>query len=218
MQGIVVRPDSMRAKSTLQSYFCEATGLPAATVTETLERYEEVGRHYHSLRHLATIVATAKAHGIRLSPAQAIAVLFHDAIYQVGAPRGQNELASAELLKMQTAGHAETDVIESAWQIVLDTAIHYPSQEASFVVLDLDLIGLADSIENVRADGELVYLEYRDSVDGWDHFAAARAAFFREMLERHKILWSPELSAYETRLRANLKEVVANPALRGERL
>jgi predicted metal-dependent HD superfamily phosphohydrolase len=218
MQDIVVRPDSTRAKSMLQGYFCETTGLPAATVTETLERYEEAGRHYHSLRHLATIVATAKAHGICLSPAQALAVLFHDAIYQVGSPRGQNELQSAELLKTVAAGYVDEAVIVIASQIVLDTAIHYPSQDASFVVLDLDLIGLADTIENVRDDGKLVSLEYRDCVEGWDHFATARAAFFREMLGRHRILWSPELSAYETRLRANLAEVVANPAPRSARV
>jgi predicted metal-dependent HD superfamily phosphohydrolase len=217
MQGIVVRPGSSRV-SQLQNYFCTTTGLPAAIVAETLKRYEEAGRHYHSLRHLATIVATAKAHEICLSPAQALAVLFHDAIYQVGAPRGQNELQSAELLKTQTAGFVDEAVVAIASQIVLDTAIHYPSQDASFVVLDLDLIGLADTIENVRADGELVYLEYRDCVNGWEHFAAARAGFFREMLRRHKILWSPKLSEYEARLRENLTEIVANPTGRGDQV
>lgn len=82
------------------------------------------------------------------------------------------------------------------------------------MVLDLDLLGLAGTIEDVRADGELVYLEYRDRVDGWEHFTTARAQFFREMLGRHKILWSQQLSGYEVQLRANLVEVVANPSIR----
>lgn len=99
MHSIVVRADMSRAAPQLQSYFCEGTELSVASVCETLKRYEEAGRHYHSLGHLAMIVANAEAHGIQLSQAQCLAVLFHDAVYLPGAQRGQNEVDSAELLK-----------------------------------------------------------------------------------------------------------------------
>lgn len=202
------------SETPLPRFFVMYGRLGEPLVDAVLQRYAEPARHYHNVDHLARIVAAAGAHHLTLTQAQALAVLYHDAIYRAGAPSGDNEQRSADLLRRELAGIADPDVIDEAARIILDTRDHLPTGASSALVLDLDLLGLAGTCAEVSRDSELVYLENAHLVSGWDDYMTRRARFMANLLRRPRILHSAALEHYETRLRANLQAVVDAEAAR----
>ena len=75
---------------------------------------------------------------------QALAVLFHDAVYVPGCEH--NEAASAALIETMV-DEVDDDVLRRAMQIVLDTCTHTPTTPDAATVLDLDLYRLAAPAE-----------------------------------------------------------------------
>lgn len=187
----------------------ERSGLPANIVDPLLARYAAPGRHYHSLAHLERMFDMARLHEVALSQAQILAILFHDAVYDVRAPKGQNEERSAELLRHACTPFADKTVIDEAYEIVLCTITHQADTEAQREVVDLDLAGLALSMEEVQADSKNVFLEYQEMIS-WDDYKIARAKFFGQLLERPNILTSLALRRLEPTLRANLQAVIGD--------
>lgn len=142
---------------------CARLGIPDDIVAATLARYREPQRVYHAAWHVQDVFARAAASGIALSRAQALALLFHDAVYVAGADPGVNERLSAMLLRQALAqregfGH---EAIEHACAMVMDTATHRASSEEARTVIALDLATLGDPAERFDAWTELVWLEYR---------------------------------------------------------
>ena len=76
-----------------------APSLPNGLVAEVLAAWASAGRHYHSAEHLLEIAGwyevIANGPGWRKPLEVWLAMLFHDAIYEVGA--ADNESRSAEL-------------------------------------------------------------------------------------------------------------------------
>ncbi|WP_144629843.1 hypothetical protein [Bordetella genomosp. 13] len=195
-------------------YLVAHCGVPDPIVASTLRLYEEPQRHYHNVDHLARMVDAAQAHGIALDQAQALALLFHDAVYVAGAPKGANEQLSALLLRARVHGLVDAGVTDMAARIIVDTTSHFPSHARSTVVLDLDLLGLAGSLDEARRDGELIYKENAHLVDGWADYAKRRSQFLQTLLDRPKILYSQELQHREKQLRTNLREIIRTPDVR----
>lgn len=189
-------------------------GVPESIIASTLRLYEEPQRHYHDVGHLVRMMDAAQHHGIALGRAQALALLFHDAVYVPGAPKGMNEQLSALLLRARVHAHVEPDVMAMASRIILDTTSHFPSHALSTVVLDLDLLGLAGPLEAARRDGELIYRENAHLVDGWADYAKRRSQFLQTLLDRPRILHSAELSHFEAPLRTNLQAIIDTPEVR----
>lgn len=202
------------SETPLLRFFVTHGRVGTSLVGAVLRRYAEPARHYHNVDHLARIVAAAGAHRLILTPAQALAVLYHDAIYRAGAPSGDNEQRSADLLRQELVGIAGPDVIDEAARIILDTRDHLPTGASSALVLDLDLLGLAGTPAEVSRDSELVYLENAHLVSGWEDYVTRRARFMSNLLQRPRILHSAALEHYEARLRANLQAVVDAEAAR----
>ena len=60
-------------------------GLSGARIEQVLRFYDEPHRCYHDRRHLREIFDEVQRHELPLAPEQALALLFHDAIYVPGA-------------------------------------------------------------------------------------------------------------------------------------
>ncbi|MGN5478996.1 hypothetical protein ACTMU2_24605 [Cupriavidus basilensis] len=82
----------------------------------------------------------ARIRGLALNPAQALAALFHDAVYVPGCEH--NEAASAALIGTMAPG-VDAATVQRAAQIVLDTRTHEATVAEAGTVLDLDLYRLA---------------------------------------------------------------------------
>jgi predicted metal-dependent HD superfamily phosphohydrolase len=209
--GQAVDPDALHpALAALR-----AAGMPAQRIAQVLAFYDEPHRAYHSRVHVREMLDQAVAHGLSLSAAQAMAVLFHDVVYVPGAPRGSNEAMSAQLLRVYAAG-VDPQVVETAFQIVIETSDHIARHPESATVLDLDLLRLAAPREAFVRMSREVFEEHRpliaidDDDDAWDYFAQRRVQFFQKLLEREFIFCLPQMrERFEATARSNIRESIA---------
>ncbi|MFN9479882.1 MAG: hypothetical protein ACK6C0_10670 [Betaproteobacteria bacterium] len=190
------------------------SGFGRARIEPALAFYDEPHRYYHGRAHVLEMLHIAHATGHTLSPAQALAILFHDAIYVPGAARGANERMSAQLLRAYTAD-LPVELVDTAVSIVLDTADHLARSSPAQLVVDLDLLSLGSSAERFRRLSEAVFDEQRPLWRGAGEsgarrkFEVQRARFFRSLLRRPTIYVTPSLrDRYESVARANLTPVV----------
>ena len=190
-----------------------AAGFEAHRIEQVLGCYDEPQRHYHGREHLREMLDLSQALSLPLSPAQALALLYHDAVYVPGAARGGNELLSAQLLRVQGGGLAP-GLVELACAIIIDTAEHLASSEPARLVIDLDLIRLGGSAQQFDFFSRQVFAEQRalfDEADdiAWRRFQQRRLPFFRRLLDRERIFSIPPMQArFEDAARRNLTEAL----------
>ena len=189
--------------------------LPRATVLQVLGCYDAPYRHYHDRRHVLEMFEAAQARGVALTPAQALAVLFHDAVYVPGCEH--NEAASAVLIETMIVG-VDAAVTSLAARIVMDTRGHRASVPESELVLDLDLCRLAASPADFDAWTAAVFeenralLANRTGLDGDALFAAflqRRIAFLQGLAQRAQLFLTPAFTDCEALARANIARMAA---------
>lgn len=178
--------------------------IPAAAATELRRRYAEPHRAYHDAAHVGLLWLRHLLHGGDAGDRDlALAILFHDAIYE---PLGRdNEARSAALLAAMVPGRTEW-----AQDAILATADHiaYSGEDCRVLrLLDLDLTPLAERPALFARNTGFLRREY----------AAVPDAAWRE--GRHKVLarfastkklFRTRLGAfYESSARANLTAEMA---------
>jgi predicted metal-dependent HD superfamily phosphohydrolase len=186
--------------------------LPSSVIDDVLARYDEPWRVYHNRSHVLDLFRFAHLHGFKLAPEQALAVLFHDCVYDTKAPRGANERASAELLAAR-CDHLPFTMVATAHQIILDTIDHVARSTFSHLVLDLDLSPFVLAAQGELDTSRLVWLEYRDVLPKDDVaaakvFWAARGPVLESFLAKPAIYVSSEFAAhpeFEAQARAHLQ-------------
>jgi len=198
-----------------------ATGFPPSRIAQALAFYDEPHRHYHNRAHLREMLDTALAMDCAPDAAQALAIVFHDAIYVPGAARGVNEAMSAQLLRVYGGGVA-TETLDLAYRIVIDTADHLARSEPSRLVLDLDLVRLAGDAASFERYSRQVFVEQRslvpvgDDAEAWALFQRRRVRFFERMLERPEIFCLPAFRLrYEEVARRNLRHAIGSAGAGG---
>lgn len=114
--------------------------------------YGEPGRHYHTLAHIAALLAIAARHRGTLADAAAVdaAIWFHDAIYD--SRRNDNEARSAGLAVEWLAGRTTAARLARIAALIEATATHTipdfpdtvdPGDAALFLDMDLSILGAA---------------------------------------------------------------------------
>lgn len=189
--------------------------MSADSIAQVLAFYDEPHRAYHARAHVREMCDQSIALDLPLSAAQAMAVLFHDAIYVPGAPRGANEAMSAQLMWVY-GRQVPRPVVECAYQIVIETSDHVAHRPESEAVLDLDLLRLAAPRDAFIRMSRDVFAEHRPLIDvaddnaAWDVFAQRRVQFFERLLAREFIFCLPKMRArFEAIARSNLRESIA---------
>ncbi|MGO4762997.1 DUF1653 domain-containing protein [Cupriavidus sp. 2KB_3] len=192
--------------------------LPRQAVLQALALYEAPYRRYHDRAHVLEMFDVAHARGIALSPAQALAVLFHDAVYVPGCEH--NEAASAALIE-NMASDVDADVVRQAMQIVLDTRTHAPTTPDAATVLDLDLYRLAAPAEAFDAYTAAVFeenralLARRTGLAGaalHAAFMARRVGFLTTLAQRERLFLTPAFADAEQPARDNIARIIARIA------
>lgn len=178
--------------------------LPSAVVDELRARYGEPHRGYHNAAHVGLLWLRHLLHGgKRADRGLALAILFHDAIYD---PRAKdNEARSAALLGALLPGG-------DAWAeaAICATADHigYAGADARVErLLDLDFSPLAE-------DGAVFARNARALRQEYDHVPEAewlvgRGDVLRRFLAAPALFRTGLRATYEARARANLSEALA---------
>ena len=173
---------------------------PIGFWAELFDAHRTPGRHYHTLAHVADVASqydrVGQDIGWRRPTDVLLAVLFHDAVYRVGAK--DNERASAELAAACVQRHlARADVEQTrVSRLIESTAEHSRLTPAdvdaeSALFLDCDMAILGAQPEAYQKYARAVRAEWSPVVS-----AAAYRAGRRDFLQR--VLSAPRifLSAY----------------------
>ena len=179
---------------------------------DLLSRHSEPHRRYHDVRHLAEVLdgvdeLAAHAHDPDLVR---LAAWFHDAVYEVRAPAGTSEGASADLAAsvLTALGHPGVDAVV---RLVRLTATHDPAVDDADgqVLCDADLRVLAAGSARYAAYARDVRTEYAHVPD--TDFTAGRAAVMSALLAHDRLYATATAhERWEARGRANVTAELAH--------
>ncbi len=183
---------------------------PYGSLDELVARYDEPHRAYHARPHLEACLAELVGSGATIEdhPEVALALFFHDAIYD---PRAKdNEERSAELAAsvLARAGLAPAAGARVAELVLATRHDAVPADEEARLLVDVDLSILGADAETFAAYEREVRQEY-----AWvpePAFRAGRAAVLRSFLSRTTIFSTPGFrDRLEGPARANLARSLA---------
>ncbi len=181
---------------------------------DLVRRWQEPHRVYHTLRHLAEMLAALGelwAHGELAAPQVVrlrVAAWYHDAVYEPASPAGGNEEASAVLaLNQLDAAGLPLSEIETVATLVAATATHDLDHGAAVpgaaAFLDADLWILAAPSERYEEYTAQVRREYAGVPD--EAFRAGRARFLDGLAGRARLYATAHArAAWEPAARANI--------------
>jgi predicted metal-dependent HD superfamily phosphohydrolase len=185
--------------------------LPEAIEAALRAQYATPPRAYHNFRHVEEVLG----HFARVPDWQdpvsvALAILFHDAIYEAGRP--DNEARSAKLAAEMLAGTALEARVPRVQELVTLTARHgqplpvdVDHDAARFLDCDMAILGAAPD-EYDRYE-RAIALEYAHVPA--DLYRAGRAHFLTRLLESPRIYLSDRFRAErEASARANLRRAL----------
>ncbi|MBU8977888.1 hypothetical protein JI752_017200 [Lysobacter sp. MMG2] len=179
--------------------------------------YATPPRAYHNFQHVQEVLrhyhAVAQGPGWQRPIEAALAVLYHDAIYEAGCQ--DNESRSADL----AAEHIERWMpgrgidIARVRQLIELTARHGTfspgnvDEEASlFLDCDMAILGASPAVFDAYDRG--IAAEYRAVVPGW-LFKINRKRFLKALLTRERIYLTPFFhERFDTQARSNLRRAV----------
>ena len=177
-----------------------------AAGADLLRRHVEPHRRYHDVRHLAEVLDGVDELAEHAADPDAVrlAAWFHDAVYDVRAPAGASEAASADLAAsvLGSLGHPGVGAVV---RLVRLTATHDPAAD------DADGQVLCDADLRVLAADDVRYAEYaRDVRAEYAHvpdadFAVGRAAVMGALLAHDRLYATATARGrWESRARANV--------------
>lgn len=120
----------------------QGLALPAALsdaiLTELQAAYGDPARHYHTDRHILSLLEQATQLELKDRDMARLAIFFHDLVYD--PPRNDNERRSADLMRQRLSGHVDADRLDHAATIIEATAGHQATGDPDTdLVLDLDM-------------------------------------------------------------------------------
>lgn len=195
---------------------CPEAGSDAleSAASDLVGRWREPGRTYHSLRHLAELLAALGrlAGAGEIEPSDVVvarvAAWFHDAVH--GGTPGEDEESSATLaLSVLESLGAQTPVAERVAALVLATADHVPTDDpAAPALLDADLWILGAPAVRFDEYCDQVRQEYPGVSD--TDYATARLEVLRRLLaHEHLYATAHARAAWEGQARVNLERELA---------
>lgn len=183
---------------------------------ELVALYSSPTRHYHSLKHVTSLLTLLSTHRRHFADPDAVeaAIWFHDAVYDARAQGPANEHQSAQLAVSRLSGTVEPKRLEWIRSAIEATATHTLPQSleepeagdaALFLDMDLSILGAEESeFDKYEA---AVRREYDFVDDG--AWRTGRALVLRRFLARDQVYHSNLFGAlYEDAARRNLRRSV----------
>lgn len=179
--------------------------------------YATPPRAYHNFHHVQEVLRhygdVADGPGWRQPAEVALAVLYHDAIYEAG--RKDNETRSAELAVAQIARFMPDAGVDArrVMELIELTARHgsfspgdVDDETALFLDCDMAILGAEPAVFDAYDRG--IAAEYRGHVPGW-LFKLNRRRFLKALLGRPRIYLSDFFhDRYDAQARRNLRRAV----------
>lgn len=190
---------------------------PDPLLDAALSHYRQPHRAYHDDRHVIELLELAAEHAPDLTEAERLAILFHDAVYVPGAPKGENESLSALLMRATVASLVSAGTIKAPPAKVIDDAAAIieatthvdPPAPYAERVCDLDLWRLAAPWEEFQQHSADIDREFCHLYPPGDSCKLARKDFYRSMLAREHVFHTPYFrQRFEPIARANFQRAL----------
>ena len=189
---------------------CGARTLGEEVHAALLARYSEPHRAYHTLQHLAECLAHfGRERGLARHPGEvAVALWFHDAIYDTGRHDNEAESAAWARRALCEAG-ARDEVADRVHALVMATRhSETPATADERLLVDIDLAILGADAPRFAEYERQIRVEYAFVPDAL--FRAKRAEVLRGFDERRPIYATPALrERLEAAAHANLARSLA---------
>lgn len=190
--------------------------LPDDLLPELARRYAEPHRAYHGIDHIAALaqlfVEVARGPGWRAPIEVALAILFHDAIYEPGRPDNEDRSAELAIETLRDTPISQAVDIQRIAEMVRATKTHDQLTNADdhdlahFIDADMSIIGTPPDVYDAYA--QAVRREF--SSIPTPMFDRGRAAFLTKQLARASLFHTPWFRArYEAPARTNLARELA---------
>jgi len=179
-------------------------GLSAEIWPTIVTAYSEPQRHYHTLEHIAAVVADFLPLRGAFADADAalLALFFHDIVYDPA--RSDNEERSAEILRARLEG----DTADRACAHILATKKHEASTPDAALVVDIDMAILAAPWPDYLRYAENVAREYLP-VYGPDAYKAGRCEMFLKPAQHRRIFLTEIFAQREDAAQRNIRHELA---------
>ncbi len=192
------------SKTNLQQLWkvlAERLGLKASIWARIVTAYSEPQRHYHTLDHIAAVVADFLPLRDCFEDADAVllALFFHDIVYDPAGP--DNEERSADALRAVLTG----DTADRACAHILATKRHEAHTPDSSLVVDIDMAILAAPWPDYLRYAENVAREYLP-VYGADAYKAGRCEMFLKPVQDRRIFLTEVFAPREADARRNIRD------------
>lgn len=189
----------------------QADGDGHAVRDAVLARYAETHRHYHTLQHLAECLDLFDT--LRDAPDRPaeveMALWFHDAVYDLGAPDNEARSAAWAREALGTAGVAEGARARIDDLVMATCHAAPPRTRDAQVLVDIDLAILGAEEERFAEYERQIRAEYAHVPALL--FGPRRRALLQSFLDRASIYATPALHRrLEARARANLARAIAS--------
>jgi len=180
--------------------------IPTSMITRLIPRYAEPHRRYHTWSHIGACFDAIERISTDRSQEVALALFYHDAIYEPLARAGENEERSAALL-MDEGKRAGVDesVLKKA-RLMIRATEHggfweLTEQACAVIDADLSILGAEDDVFDRYEDA--IRQEYSVVPDAM--FAAGRVKVMQSFLGREEIFWTKAArDLWEAKARANI--------------
>jgi len=171
--------------------------------------YTSAHRYYHTIEHIENLLSLIEKHQLIIHHkiVLELTALFHDYIYV--PKRNDNELKSAENMKLILSSYAVPDhIIEKVYQYILATQKHEWQADDSDLqlFLDMDLSIMGSENKQYQWYAQQIGLEYR-FIPRW-LYKIGRKKVLQKFLQREKIFGI--LVDYEEKARKNLIGEIAS--------
>lgn len=182
---------------------------PLGLYEQLLQAYNEPQRHYHTLQHLAECLqlCSDSAHLAQRPAEIAIALWFHDAVYDVKAHDNEARSADWAVTALQAAG-VSVEVQTRVHALIMATEhTAAPLAGDAALLVDIDLAILAATPARFAEYERQIRQEY-----AWvpeDVFVAKRRAVLQGFMARHQIYRTVFFhQILETKARTNLQNAL----------
>lgn len=186
-----------------QSLTLPAT-LSESILTELQTGYGDPARHYHTQKHIVSMLKQAADLELKDRDVARLAIFFHDLVYD--PTRSDNEQRSADLLKQRLSGFIPAERRERAAAIIEATAGHQATGDHDAdLVLDLDMAILGQAWPVYQAYAKSVMAEYLPHI-GETAWRQGRISLFLDpTLARGEIFLTDRFKPLNDRAMENLR-------------
>ncbi|ADU13198.1 HD domain-containing protein [Asticcacaulis excentricus] len=171
-------------------------------------QYQEPHRYYHRLSHISAMFDGGGGLFWREPDAVALAIFFHDVIYDPA--RVDNEMRSAEATYQRLSDCLDVSLLDKVAALIEATKTHRGTGDTDtdqFLDLDMAILGASWADYALYADG--VRQEY-EPVYGIETYRMGRVTRFIEpMLATERLFLTPAFQPLDTKARANLQRELA---------